>query len=77
MCELNIFFKQLQNLGRIFSTIKMHLSLASDLSCCSFKGGGSVVVDSMLIVAPIMWFCACSMFCCVLLCVFLVVLQSS
>ena len=31
--------------------------------------GGSVVVDSMLIGAPIVGFCNCSMFCCALLCV--------
>ena len=29
--------------------------------------GGSVVVDSLLIVTPIVGFCNCSMFCCVLL----------
>ena len=32
-------------------------------------GGGSVVVDSLLIVAPIVRFCNCSLFCCALLCV--------
>ena len=31
--------------------------------------GGSVVVDSLLIVTPIVGFCNCSMFCCALLCV--------
>ena len=30
---------------------------------------GSVVVDSLLIVAPIVGFCNCSVFCCALLCV--------
>ena len=30
---------------------------------------GSVVVDSFLIVTPIVGFCHCSTFCCVLLCV--------
>ena len=30
---------------------------------------GFVVVDSLLIVTPIVGFCNCSMFCCVLLCV--------
>ena len=34
-----------------------------------FLGGGSVVVDSLLIVAPIVGFYNCSMFCCALLCV--------
>ena len=33
------------------------------------KGGGSVVVDLLLIVTPIVGFCNCSMFCCKLLCV--------
>ena len=42
----------------------------------SFLGGGSVAVDSLLSVAPIVGFCVCSMFCCTLLCV-LIVLQSS
>ena len=37
--------------------------------CCPFIGGGSVVVDSLLIVTPIVGFCNCSMFCCALLCV--------
>ena len=35
----------------------------------SFLGCGSVVVDSLLIVASIVGFCACSMSCCTLLCV--------
>ena len=34
---------------------------------CPFYGGGSVVVDSFLIVTPIVGFCNCSMFCCALL----------
>ena len=32
-----------------------------------FEGGGSAVVDSLLIVNPIMGFCNCSIFCCALL----------
>ena len=35
----------------------------SGLSCCPFLGGGSVVVDSLLKVIPIVGFCGCSMFC--------------
>ena len=35
----------------------------------ALTGGGSVVVDSLLIVTPIVRFCNCSMFCCALLCV--------
>ena len=37
------------------------------LGCCPFKGGGSVVVDVLLIVTPIVGVCNCSMFCCILL----------
>ena len=39
------------------------------LGCCPFSGGGSVVVDFLFIVAPIVGVCNCSMFCCTLLCV--------
>ena len=38
--------------------------------------GGSVVVDSLLIVVPIWGFCSCSMFCCELR-LSILVLQSS
>ena len=34
--------------------------------CCPFYGGGSIVVD-LLIVTPIVGVCNCSMFCCTLL----------
>ena len=37
------------------------------LGCCPFLGGGSVVVDFLLIVTPIVGVCNCSMFCCALL----------
>ena len=48
----------------------MHLSPPSGLGCCTFKGGGSVVVvDSLLSVAPFVGLWACFMFCCALLCV--------
>ena len=39
------------------------------LDCCLFLGGGSVVVDFLFIVTPILGVCNCSMFCCTLLCV--------
>ena len=39
------------------------------LGCCPFLGGGSVVVDFLFIVTPIVGVCNCSMFCCTLLCV--------
>ena len=41
----------------------------SGLGNCPFWGGGSVVVDSLLIVTPIVGFCNFSTFCCALLCV--------
>ena len=47
----------------------MHLSTPSSFDCCTFLGGGSVVVDLLLFVTPIEGFCNCSMFCCALLCV--------
>ena len=34
-----------------------------------FKGGSSVVVHSLLTIAPIVGLCVCSMVCCALLCV--------
>ena len=37
------------------------------LGCCPFWGGGSVVVDFLFIVTPIVRVCNCSMFCCTLL----------
>ena len=48
----------------------MHLSPhPSGFGCCPFIVGGSVVVDLLLIVTPIVGFCNCSKFCCVVLCV--------
>ena len=40
---------------------------SSGLGCDPFEGSGSVVVDSLLIVAPIVGFYVCSMCFCVLL----------
>ena len=37
------------------------------LGCCPFLGGGSVVVDFLFIVTPIVGVCNCSGFCCTLL----------
>ena len=37
------------------------------MGCCPFLGGGSVVVDFLFIVTPIVGVCKCSMFCCTLL----------
>ena len=39
------------------------------LAAVQSKGGGSVIVDSLLIVTPIVGFCNCSILCCALLCV--------
>ena len=56
-------FEQLQNLGRRFGLVKYIYPPPSygSLGCCSFKGGGSVVVDSFFIVAFIVFcvFCPC------------------
>ena len=61
--------QQQQHLGRRFGTSKMNLSpTPPGLGYCPFQVGGSAVVDSLLIVAPIVGFCSCSMFCCALLC---------
>ena len=46
------------------------------LGCCPFLGGGSVVVDFLYIVTPIVGVCNCSMICCTLL-MSTLVLQSS
>ena len=53
--------QQQQNLGRKFGTSKMHLSPQ-----WLWQGDGSVV-DSLLIVTPIVGFCNSSMFCSALL----------
>ena len=49
----------------------MHLSppppSPGGLDCCPFYGSGSVVVDFLFIVTPIVGVCNCSMFCCTLL----------
>ena len=48
----------------------MHLSPPyppGGLGCCPFQGSGSVVVDSLFIVTPIVGVCNCFMFCCTLL----------
>ena len=56
----------------------MHLSLLSGLGCCPFLGGGSVVVDSLLIVTPIVGICIFSLFCFVVrYFMFILVLQAS
>ena len=39
------------------------------LAAVQSKGGGSVIVDLLLIVTPIVGFCNCSILCCALLCV--------
>ena len=36
------------------------------MGCCPFLGGGSVVVDFLFSVTPIVGVCNCSMFCCTL-----------
>ena len=65
-CKLNsLVLQQQQNLGRRFGTSKMYLS-PQWFWLLSVLGDGSVVVDSLLIVTPIVGFCN---FVYVLLCV--------
>ena len=40
------------------------------LGCCPFWGDGSVVVDFLFVVAPVVGVCGCSIFCCTLLYVY-------
>ena len=66
-CKWNIFCTSTTAESRAkIGTSKMHLSHRW-LSNCLFSGGGSVVVDLLLIVTPIVGFCNCSMFSCTLL----------
>ena len=45
----------------------MHLTPPPGLGCCPFYGDGSVVVDFLFNVTPIVGVCYCSMFRCTLL----------
>ena len=45
----------------------MHLSPIGGLGCCPFYGGGTVVVE--LIMLTLWGFCVCSLFCYAILCV--------
>ena len=45
----------------------MHFKPPGGLGCCPLYGGGSVVVDFLFFVTPILEVCNCSMFCCTLL----------
>ena len=64
-----LVLQQQQNLGRRFGTSKMHSSPPPPFGfgCCPFYGGGSVVVDFVFVVTPILVVCNCSMFRCTLL----------
>ena len=54
-------------IGRRFGTSKIHLiPPAGGLDCRPLLGGGSVAVDLLFIVTPIVWVCNCSIFCCTL-----------
>ena len=51
----------------IFSRL-IRINDTSKISFSSVAQADSVVVDSLLIVAPIVGFCVCSIFCCALFC---------
>ena len=51
------------------------IQVPGDLGCYPLYGGGSVVVDLLFIVTPIVGVCNCSMFCCTLF-LSILVLQS-
>ena len=55
-----------KNLGRRFGTSKLHLS-PNPVALAVVRSKAMVLL--LLIVAPIVGFCNCSMFCCALLCV--------
>ena len=59
--------QQQQNLGRKIWCQWDAFGPPGGLGCCPFWGGGSVVVDFLFIVTPIVGVCNCSMFCCMLL----------
>ena len=72
------YFQQQQNLGQRFGTSKIHLSPApGGLGCCPFEGGGSVLVDFLCIVTPIVVVCNCSLFFFVRYFMSILVLQTS
>ena len=56
-------FFSLKN-SKFFSGLKKNWPIVAPITT-----GGSVVVDSLLIVDPIVGFYVCSVFCCALLCV--------
>ena len=61
--------QQQQNLGRRFGASGVHKPRSPvALAAVRSKAGGSVV-DTLLIVTPIVGLCNSSMFCCALLCV--------
>ena len=55
--------------AKIWISVKC-IQAPSGLDCCPFGGGGSVVVDLLFIVTPIVGVCNCSIFCCTFLCPF-------
>ena len=67
-----LYFNNSRIWGENLVPVKMHLSTPhpSGLGCCPFLGDGSVVVDFLFIVTPIVEVCNCSMFFYVTLCPF-------
>ena len=59
------------DINNAYKTTKLNLNLNAfkppppdGLGCCPFYGGGSVVVDLLFIVIPMVGVCNCSMFSC-------------
>ena len=67
-CELNISCPSTTAISRAKIWYQLNaFKPPCGLGCCPFYGGGSVVVDLLFIVTPIVGVCNCSMFCCTLL----------
>ena len=57
----------MQTRAKIWYQLNAFKPPPGSLGCCPFYGGGSVVVDFLYIVTPIVGVWGCAMFCCTLL----------
>ena len=62
-----LYFNNGRFWGKVLVPVGCVCPLPGGLGCCPFLGGGSVVVDFLFIVTPIVGVCNSSMFCCTLL----------